>query len=103
MIKIAGPFLVVALLSGCATPETRVRTALLDAGLSKPIATCMADRMVDRLSLIQLNKLSGLKKLRNSNVQKLSVDEFLKRTRSLQDPEILGVVTSSGLICAVKA
>ena len=63
----------------------------------------MADRMVDRLSLIQLNKLSGLKKLRNKDVQKLSVEEFLKRTRSLQDPEILGVVTSSGLICAVKA
>jgi ABC-type molybdenum transport system ATPase subunit/photorepair protein PhrA len=90
-------------LSACATPETRVRTALIDAGLSKPIATCMADRMVDRLSLIQLNKLSGLKKLRDKNMQELSVGEFLKRTRSLQDPEILGVVTSSGLICAVKA
>lgn len=90
-------------LSACATPETRVRMALMDAGLSKPIASCMADRMVDRLSLIQLNKLSGLKKLRNKDVRKLSVDEFLKRTKSLQDPEILGVVTSSGLICAVKA
>lgn len=90
-------------LSACATPETRVRTALIDAGLSKPIATCMADRMVDRLSLIQLNKLSGLKKLRGQNMRKVTVDEFLKRTRSLQDPEILGVVTSSGLICAVKA
>ena len=93
----------VALLSACATPETRVRTALLDAGLSKPIAACMADRMVDRLSLIQLNRLSGLKKLRGQNMRKLSVDEFLKRTRTLQDPEILGVVTSSGLICALKA
>ncbi len=90
-------------LSACATPETRVRTALMDAGLSQPISACMADRMVDRLSLIQLNRLSGLKKLRGQDVRKLSVDEFLKRTRSLQDPEILSVVTSSGLICAVKA
>lgn len=90
-------------LSACATPETRVRTALMDAGLSKPIASCMADRMVDRLSLIQLNKLSGLKKLRDKDVRKLSIDEFLKRTKSLQDPEILGVVSSSGLICAVKS
>lgn len=90
-------------LSACATPETRVRTALMDAGLSKPIAACMADRMVDRLSLIQLNKLSGLKKLRGQDMRKVSVDEFLRRTRSLQDPEILGVVSSSGLICAVKA
>lgn len=90
-------------LAACATPETRVRTALMDAGLSKPIAACMADRMVDRLSLIQLNKLSGLKKLRGQDMRKVSVDEFLRRTRSLQDPEILGVVSSSGLICAVKA
>jgi type IV pilus biogenesis protein CpaD/CtpE len=100
---IVGPVLAVALLSACATPETRVRTALTDAGLSKPIAACMAERMVDRLSLIQLNRLSGLKKLRGQDMRKVTVDEFLKRTRSLQDPEILGVVTSSGLICAVRA
>jgi hypothetical protein len=90
-------------LTACATPETRVRTALIDAGLSKPIASCMADRMVDRLSLIQLNRLSGLKKLRGQDMRKITVEEFLKRTRSLQDPEILGVVSSSGLICAVKS
>lgn len=90
-------------LSACATPETRVRTALMDAGLSQPVAACMADRMVDRLSLIQLNKLRGLKKLRGQDMRKVTVEEFLRRTRALQDPEILTVTTSSGLICAVKA
>lgn len=90
-------------LSACATPETRIRTALMDAGLSKPMAACMAGRMVDRLSLVQLNKLNGLKKLRGQDMRKVTVEEFLRRTRSLQDPEILGVATSSGLICAVKA
>ena len=90
-------------LSACATHETRVRTALMDAGLSQPMAACMADRMVDRLSLIQLNKLNGLKKLRRQDMRKVTVEEFLRRTRALQDPEILGVATSSGLICAVKA
>lgn len=102
-MKAAAALAIIMTLSGCATPETRVRTALIDAGLSKPIASCMADRMVDRLSLIQLNRLSGLKKLRGQDIRKVTVDEFLKRTRSLQDPEILGVVTSSGLICAVRA
>jgi hypothetical protein len=75
----------------------------MDAGLSQPIAACMADRMVDRLSLIQLNRLNGLKKLRGQDMRKVTVEEFLRRTRALQDPEILGVATSSGLICAVKA
>jgi hypothetical protein len=59
--------------------------------------------MVDHLSLIQLNKLNGLKKLRGQDMRKVTVEEFLRRTRALQDPEILGVATSSGLICAVKA
>lgn len=103
MKRIALVSITLLALSACATPETRVRTALMDAGLSQPIAACMADRMVDRLSLIQLNKLSGLKKLRGQDMRKITVEEFLRRTRSLQDPEILGVTTSSGLICAVKA
>lgn len=103
MKRIALVSIIVLALSACATPETRVRTALMDAGLSQPIAACMADRMVDRLSLIQLNKLSGLKKLRGQDMRKITVEEFLRRTRALQDPEILGVTTSSGLICAVKA
>jgi len=90
-------------LSACATPETRVKNALTDAGLSEPVSACMAERMVDRLSLLQLNKLRGLKKLRDADTQKLSISEFLKRTKSLQDPEILGVVTSSGVICALKS
>ena len=90
-------------LASCATPETRVKNALIEAGLSEPVSACMADRMVDRLSLLQLNKLRGLKKLRDADAQKLSVSEFLKRTKSLQDPEILGVVTSSGVVCAFKS
>ena len=94
--------LAAATVASCATPETRVRSALTDAGLNKPMASCMADRMVDRLSLLQLNKLRGLNKLKGADTQKLSYKDFLKRTKSLQDPEIIGVVTSSGAVCALK-
>ena len=90
-------------LSACATPETRIRNALVDAGLSKPIAGCMADRMVDRLSLGQLNKLRGLGKLKDKATRELSIEEFVKQTKALQDPEIVAVVASSGVICAVSA
>jgi hypothetical protein len=44
-----------------------------------------------------------LKKLGGQDIRKVTLEEFLRRTRSLQDPEILGVATSSGLICAIKA
>lgn len=89
-------------LSACATPETRVRKGLMSAGLSAPISACMADRMVDRLSLGQLNKLNGLSKLKKRQPGDVSISEFVKQTRALQDPEIVGVVTSSGVVCAIK-
>ena len=89
-------------LSSCATPETRIKTALTDAGLSDKMAGCMAGRMVDRLSLLQLNKLRGLQKLKDGDPKKMNLEEFLKRTKSLQDPEIMSVVTSSGVICTFK-
>ncbi len=90
-------------LSACASPESRVRTALLDAGLSRPISTCMAQRMVDRLSLGQLQKLSRLSALRDTRIKELTVGEFLKKTRALGDGEILAVVTTAGLGCAIAS
>jgi hypothetical protein len=90
-------------LAACATPESRVRTALMDAGLSKPVSTCMAQRMVDRLSLGQLQKLSRLGALRDTKIRNLTVGEFLKQTRALGDPEILTVVSTAGLGCAIAS
>ena len=90
-------------LAGCATvsPEAKVRNSLLKAGLSEPMAYCMAERMVDRLSLVQLRRLSSLSSLKDGNLRAMTIDEFIYRTRALQDPEILSVVTSSGLRCAI--
>ena len=96
-------FLPLLALAACATPESRVRSALLDAGLSKPISTCMAQRMVDRLSLGQLQKLSRLSALRDTKIRELTFGEFLRQTRGLQDPKILQVVTTAGLGCAIAS
>lgn len=91
-----------AALAGCATPETRLRNGLYNAGLSKPMSACMAQRMVDRLSLEQLRKLTALESMRGKNIGDLSIDQFLHRVRALKDGEILGVATSSAAICALN-
>lgn len=84
-------------LSACASvPEGMTRTGLINAGIPPATATCMAKRMVDRLSLLQLRRLSGLGKAGTSK----SIDQFLYRVRSLKDPEILSVTTSSAALCA---
>ncbi len=103
-MRIAGPALVLAVMgvSACTTPETRVRNGLISIGLSEPVSACMADRMVDRLSFQQLDKLNRLGKLRKREPADFSMNEFVEQTKALQDPEIVGVVSSSGLICAVR-
>lgn len=85
------------LLTACAIPEARLRAGLENAGLSRPMAACMAERMVDRLSLAQLRRIGDLPRARDS----VSVREFLHQVRALGDPEILGVSTSSAALCAV--
>jgi len=87
---------VLTALSACAVPEARLHTGLTNAGLPKPLAACMAERMVDRLSLAQLMRIADLPKAREAE----SLDRFLRRVRALGDPEILAVATSSGGLCA---
>jgi len=90
------PVLLLAL-SACATvPESMTRSGLENAGIPTATARCMAHRMVERLSLLQLRRLSGLGKAGASK----SIDQFLYRVRSLKDPEILSVTTSSAALCA---
>jgi hypothetical protein len=97
------PQLCVSILAGtlvasCAAPETRLRTGLMEAGLSEPLADCMAQRMVDRLSLIQLRRLADLKYAGRAD----SLDTFLHRVRSLRDTEIWTVRSSSAAVCAAR-
>ncbi|AQA00862.1 hypothetical protein BWQ93_12905 [Sphingopyxis sp. QXT-31] len=96
------PMLAALTLAGCATPETRLRNGLNDAGLSAPMSACMAERMVDRLSLLQLRRLSALGSLKERRLADLSLDQFLHKVRALKDAEILAVTTSSAAVCAFR-
>jgi hypothetical protein len=87
----------IALLASCATPEARLRAGLIEAGLTPPLAGCMAERMVDRLSLLQLRRIADLPAARGSD----SVAQFLHRVRALRDPEILAITSAAAARCAV--
>ncbi|MDB5674244.1 MAG: hypothetical protein JWM65_1226 [Sphingomonas bacterium] len=83
------------LLPGCTTPQAPVRAGLINAGIDQRTATCMADRMVHRLSLLQLRRMAGLGKAEHSR----DLDQLLYRLRSLNDPEIVTVTASSAALC----
>lgn len=84
-------------LAGCALPEARLRAGLIDAGLSEPMAACMAERMVDRLSLMQLRRIGDLPYAREER----TVPGFLRRVRALRDPEIWTVTSAAAARCAL--
>jgi hypothetical protein len=92
------------LAAACAqTFEGRVAGRLSEAGLSRPIAECMAKRWVERLNLLQLNKISDLSGdlQRERGHGKLTVGRFIARVRAVDDPEIFSVVSSSAAACAI--
>ena len=80
----------------------RLRTGLMDAGLSRNQSACMAERMVDKLSLTQFRRIAALGNLRDDRIGEMSVDRFLRNIRALRDPEILTVTTRAALGCAIS-
>ena len=89
------PLAVVLMSAACvqAIAESQVRSSLVDAGLSAANADCMAGRMVDRLSLAQLQKLKQLKG------EKRSLGDYVSAVRRVGDAEALAVTASSAALC----
>lgn len=72
----------------------KVRSALVDAGLSASNAACMAERMTDRLNIGQLQRLQSLRAPRRS------LADYVDTVRRLGDAELLGVTASAAALCA---
>ena len=89
--------LALAALAAC-TPSKlaygQVKSAMIDAGLSERNSACMAERMTDRLSLGQLQKLRQLKG------EKRSLGDYVSAVRRVGDTEAVTVTASSAALCA---
>lgn len=90
---------VVLALASCAGPESQLASGLQRAGLGKATSACMAERMVERLSVGQLLKLRSLGSLGEDRPQ--TAREFVRRVRALGDPEIVSVTTASLAMCGL--
>lgn len=94
----------VALVGACASSyESRITSRLTDVGLSRPIASCMAGRMVDRLSTSQLKTLARFGKGIDGDIRDMTIGEVTRRFAGIGDPEIIEVMTRAGLGCALAA
>lgn len=98
----AGAAIMALCITGCvgSIAESRVRSGLVDAGLSDTMAACMAKPMADRLTIGQLRKLQSLGAIRNSQKRGLTIAQFLRNVRALQDAEIVAVTGKAAVDCA---
>ena len=82
--------------SGCVQDikENRVKSALVDSGLSDELAGCMAHRMAEKLTIGQLRHLQQL-----SHATKRSVPEFIAVVRQSGDAEAVEVAITSAALC----
>lgn len=90
-------------LASCATPESRIETKLVAAGLSQGNAHCLAGELVHRLSYSQLRTLNEVAKdiQHSDRVKKLSIQQLARRLGDAGDPQLIVEVTRAGLGCAI--
>lgn len=93
----------VLVLGGCTQTiaESRVRSALVEAGVSERDSDCMAERMVDRLTITQLRKLEGLKAVPGETPVPTTLGGYVERVRRVGDAEVVTVTATSAGLCAV--
>jgi hypothetical protein len=90
------------LAAGCAhNYESRIRSNLVEAGLSRSVADCVAERMTDRLSNRQLDSLARLGRGSNRPLGEMSLNQFLRQYEAVLDPEVYSVLTRAGIGCAI--
>ncbi len=83
--------------------ETRVEQALLANGVPEDLATCMAPRMVDKLSINQLRKLERLAPEEGEGRLPTSPRQALARLNRVDDEEAVRVLVSTGTTCGLSS
>jgi hypothetical protein len=93
-----------ALYTGLANPVVawQVESALVQSGLGEKRAACMAERMVDRLTIVQLWKLrQGMAAQPGEPEEGNGLGELIKRLDRVDDGEAVAVLTTSAGLCAI--
>lgn len=93
-----------AVYTGLANPliERQVEGTLVKAGIAENRAECMAERMVDRLTISQLWQLrQAMAPLEDEPEDGYSLAELVKRFDRLADGEAVAVLTTSAALCVI--
>ena len=102
MKRLLIPALLLALSACATTKQAQVRTALVDAGMPEPMASCMAEPLGSELSVSQLKSLQRVAKLANTSPTKMTQKQLMDLMKRDLDPKTVGVVVRAGIGCFVR-
>lgn len=101
-LRFAAALVLGAMVAACASPADKITAALTDYGLPPKQARCMGDRLQDRLSLTQLDRLGDLAR-QNRGQGKMSVNRLADQLNRDGDPKLVAEVVGAGVGCLFSA
>lgn len=91
------------LAAACTTiVEQRVENELAEAGVPLGTATCMAEIWAEDLSIAQIRGIGRFAGSVRDKERRLTVGRLIGYVREWNDPQALGVVTTSAARCAFR-
>lgn len=82
--------------------EARVESALLANGVPAPLADCMAQKLTDKLSIVQLKRLERLAPADGETALPGSGEEALDRLRRVEDDAAVEALVRAGTSCGFE-
>lgn len=102
---VAACLILSGLVSGCATPASRLETALVGFGVPRQPAQCVASHMSERLSRQQMNAaadlLEGAGNLDRAPANSSMVSRAFDTVMKASDPDIVVNAARAGAACVV--
>lgn len=86
-------------LSACATPQARVSTALIEAGVPAGPANCFADDVTSKLSVSELRAIAGSVSEARERGRALTLSEALTLAREAGDLRTGGIILAAAARC----
>ena len=90
-----------ATLAACATPSQRITKKLTEYGVPSAQARCMGDRLEQRLSVSQLQRLGEIGRLNKDRVGHMTVGDIVATLNKSGDSALVAEVLRTGLSCAI--
>ena len=92
------PFLALA---ACATPAERIASKLGEYGVPPREAQCMGDRLANRLSTAQLQRLNDLARTNGERVGRMTIGDIARLFSGPGDVQLASQLLRAGLSCAI--